>query len=200
MQRQGAVWGQWGSWGGYMSVCVCTNAGDLCHWAEASCLRSVNFSGKWFSRCDSVDTSISLLPCHYTGNEVWLGQQPAWGITSVWHDLRAGGPKPTCLIQGQCVSPILEQRGQGTAALYIHLLPLYSLAIPRVQGVNPASGRPAILEAILCNGIIKNSIVLLAVRRIVNFPGVYTAPQIQWFMFKSWAEAVYLTSSYWVWK
>lgn len=35
----------------------------------------------------------------------------------MWSDLRPRGPKSTRLPQGQCVSAILEQRGQGAAVL-----------------------------------------------------------------------------------
>lgn len=57
------------------------------------------------------------------------------------HHLSARGRKPTCLIQGQCVSPILQQRGQGTAVLVFSPPPLFA---SHPQGVNPASGLPTI--------------------------------------------------------
>lgn len=46
----------------------------------------------------------------------------------MWSDLRPRGPKSTRHPQGQCVSAILEQRGQGAAVL------VYSAPPPLLPG------------------------------------------------------------------
>lgn len=103
----------------------------------------------------SVENGTMTFFNHDAWYEGWFGQLPAWGISSVWHHLSARGHKPTCLIQGQCVSPILQRRGQGIAVLVFSPPPPLLASHP--QGVNPASGLPTIpdihhlLEAMLCN-------------------------------------------------
>lgn len=67
---------------------------------------------------------------------------------------------------------------------YIHLLHLYSHALPRVQGVNPALDLPAFLiytifssNFVPCNEK-KNNMLRLAREARVDFQGLHTTPQI----------------------
>lgn len=102
-----------------------------------SCLRSVNWSQNGFPETESVSWNLlSLMVSSYL----------IWGLT--WtaacmrnHDLRGGGPKPTCLLQGQYVSAILEQQRPRYSCIGICTS---STLFPWLQSVNPAPGLTAV--------------------------------------------------------